>query len=77
VNAIHDDCVVALHVQSRSAATVTVPVPPPDPNDGVGVDTLGWHRAAVVLDGPATLVVAELPHAMVRHATQAAAAITA
>jgi len=72
VNAIQDDWVVALQVQSRSTPTVTVPAPPPEPNEGVGVDTLGWHCPVAVLDGPATLVVAELPHATVSHARHAA-----
>jgi hypothetical protein len=47
-------------------------VPPEEPNDVVGVVTLGWHRAVVVLDGAATLVIAELPHATVSNARHAA-----
>lgn len=41
VKAIHDDCVVAVHGQSRSTTTDTVPLPPPGSNDDVGVDTSG------------------------------------
>jgi hypothetical protein len=68
VNAIHGDWVVAVHVQSRSTVIATVPVPPVEPNDVVAADTLGWHRALAVVDGAATLVVAELPHPIVTHA---------
>jgi hypothetical protein len=65
VNPIHGACVVTLHVQSRSTVTVTLPAPPAEPKDVVGEDTFAWQREGVVLEGAATLVVAELPHATV------------
>jgi hypothetical protein len=69
VNPIHGDCVVALHVQSRSTVIVRVPAPPAEPKDVVGDDAFAWQREDVVLDGAATLVVAELPHATVSAST--------
>jgi hypothetical protein len=71
VNPIHGDCVVTFQVQSRSTVIETVPVPPVEPKDPVEEETFGWHRAVVVLDGAATLVVAELPQAIVSKSTQA------
>jgi hypothetical protein len=64
VNAIHDECVVTLHVQSRSTTIEMFPVPPAEPKDAVGVVTVGSHLEDGVDDG-ATLVVAELPQAIV------------
>src|SRR6478752_2144123 len=64
-NAIQDAGVVAVHVQSRSTMIEIVPDPPAEPYDVVGDETSGWHRDAVVLEGAATLVVAELPQARV------------
>jgi hypothetical protein len=61
VSEIHEDCELALHVQSRSTLTEIVPVPPPEPNEDVEDATVDWHLEDEVLDG-ATLVDVELPH---------------
>jgi hypothetical protein len=63
-------------VQSRSTKIVTVPAPPVEPKDVVADDTFAWQREGVVLEGPATLVVAELPHATVSASTPPPATIT-
>jgi hypothetical protein len=58
---IHDDCELALHVQSRSTSIANVPVPPPEAKaDGDG-DTVAWHLEDDAVVGAATLVEAELP----------------
>ena len=75
VKPIHADCVPTLHVQSRSTMIETVPPPPVGPKDVVGAETSAWQREDVVLDGPATLVVAELPHAAVSATTPPVAKI--
>jgi len=75
VNPIHGACVLTLHVQSRSTVTVTLPAPPAEPKDVVGEDTFAWQRDGAVLEGAATLVVAELPHATLRASTPAPAMI--
>lgn len=43
----------------------TFPVPPAEAKDAFGVVTVGSHLEEAEADGAATLVVAELPHAIV------------
>jgi hypothetical protein len=59
---IHEDCELALHVQSRSTLTAMVPLPPPELNEEGEEETAAWHLEDETLDGADTLVEAELPH---------------
>ena len=61
VISIQAACAVADHEHSRATVTFTSPVPPDELKLDDGVPIATWQRVA---DGPVTLVVAELPHAI-------------
>src|SRR3954470_6287431 len=71
VSDIHDACDDALHVQSRSTMTETVPTPPAESKEAGDEDAAVSQRPDAAGDGAATLVVAELPQAIVKERTVA------
>jgi len=75
VKPIHGDWVETVHVQSRSTLIAIDPLPPAEPKAVVGDDAFAWQREPVVLDGAATLVVAELPQPTVSASTPPLATI--